>query len=99
AADKWPRKISGRGSKRRHSRRRQTPVRAAERCRTSLRQVVTLNRWPWHLPGPSCFWRFYLALENGAPTGFNPFQCERNDANAQFLAELIKVLGGKAEYS
>ncbi len=41
----------------------------------------------------------YLALENGAPTGFNPFQCERNDANAQFLAELIKVLGGKAEYS
>ncbi|MFA0949405.1 VirB4 family type IV secretion/conjugal transfer ATPase, partial [Xanthomonas fragariae] len=41
----------------------------------------------------------YLALENGAPTGFNPFQCERNDANAQFLAELIKVLGGKADYS
>ncbi|WP_115555053.1 VirB4 family type IV secretion/conjugal transfer ATPase [Xanthomonas arboricola] len=41
----------------------------------------------------------YLALENGAPTGFNPFQCERNEANTQFLAELIKVLGGKAEYS
>ncbi|MCT8358722.1 VirB4 family type IV secretion/conjugal transfer ATPase, partial [Xanthomonas citri pv. anacardii] len=41
----------------------------------------------------------YLALENGSPTGFNPFQCERNDANTQFLAELIKVLGGKAEYS
>lgn len=36
----------------------------------------------------------YLALENGAPTGFNPFQCERNEANTQFLAELIKVLGG-----
>ncbi|OAG68662.1 hypothetical protein A7D17_13195 [Xanthomonas floridensis] len=41
----------------------------------------------------------YLALENGAPTGFNPFQCERNEANTQFLAELIKVLGCKAEYS
>ncbi|CAD1793006.1 VirB4 protein [Xanthomonas arboricola pv. juglandis] len=41
----------------------------------------------------------YLALENGAPTGFNPFQCERNEANTQFLAELIKVLGGKTEYS
>ncbi|PPT73858.1 hypothetical protein XaplCFBP3122_18935 [Xanthomonas arboricola pv. populi] len=41
----------------------------------------------------------YLALENGSPTGFNPFQCERNEANTQFLAELIKVLGGKPEYS
>ncbi|MBL9198834.1 VirB4 family type IV secretion/conjugal transfer ATPase, partial [Xanthomonas fragariae] len=41
----------------------------------------------------------YLALENGAPTGFNPFQCERNEANTQFLSELIKVLGGKADYS
>ncbi|KGK59456.1 hypothetical protein NC00_01700 [Xanthomonas cannabis pv. phaseoli] len=41
----------------------------------------------------------YLALENGVPTGFNPFQCESNEANTQFLAELIKVLGGKAEYS
>ncbi|MDV2451200.1 VirB4 family type IV secretion/conjugal transfer ATPase [Xanthomonas hortorum] len=41
----------------------------------------------------------YLALENGVPTGFNPFQCERNEANTQFLAELIKVLGGKTEYS
>ncbi|WP_225042042.1 VirB4 family type IV secretion/conjugal transfer ATPase [Xanthomonas campestris] len=41
----------------------------------------------------------YLALENGVPTGFNPFQCERNEANTQFLAELIKVLGGKPEYS
>ncbi|MBV6816064.1 VirB4 family type IV secretion/conjugal transfer ATPase [Xanthomonas campestris pv. passiflorae] len=41
----------------------------------------------------------YLALENGAPTGFNPFQCERTEANTQFLAELIKVLGGKVEYS
>ncbi|MBO9834749.1 VirB4 family type IV secretion/conjugal transfer ATPase [Xanthomonas phaseoli] len=41
----------------------------------------------------------YLALENGVSTGFNPFQCERNEANTQFLAELIKVLGGKSEYS
>ncbi len=41
----------------------------------------------------------YLALENGRPTGFNPFQCERNDANTQFLADLMKVLGGKASYT
>jgi type IV secretion system protein VirB4 len=41
----------------------------------------------------------YLALENGQPTGFNPFQCERNEANVQFLAELIKVLAGKSVYS
>lgn len=41
----------------------------------------------------------YLALENGQPTGFNPFHCERNEANIQFLAELIKVLAGKAIYS
>lgn len=41
----------------------------------------------------------YLALENGQPTGFNPFQCERTEANVQFLAELVKVLAGKAEYS
>ena len=41
----------------------------------------------------------YLALENGQPTGFNPFQCERNEANVQFLAELIKVLAGKSIYS
>ncbi|MFC0153949.1 VirB4 family type IV secretion/conjugal transfer ATPase [Xanthomonas dyei] len=41
----------------------------------------------------------YLALENGAPTGFNPFQCESNETNTQFLAELIKVLAGKLEYS
>ncbi|MCW4453851.1 VirB4 family type IV secretion/conjugal transfer ATPase [Flavobacterium sp. MXW15] len=41
----------------------------------------------------------YLALENGQPTGFNPFQCERNEANIQFLAELIKVLAGKSAYS
>ncbi|GAA0909108.1 VirB4 family type IV secretion/conjugal transfer ATPase [Rothia nasimurium] len=41
----------------------------------------------------------YLALENGKPTGFNPFHCERNEENAQFLAELIKVLAGKSVYS
>jgi type IV secretion system protein VirB4 len=41
----------------------------------------------------------YLALENGQPTGFNPFQCERNEANVQFLGELVKVLAGKSVYS
>ena len=41
----------------------------------------------------------YLALENGQPTGFNPFQCERTEANVQFLADLVKVLAGKREYS
>lgn len=41
----------------------------------------------------------YLALENGQPTGFNPFHCDRNEANVQFLADLIKVLAGKAIYS
>lgn len=41
----------------------------------------------------------YLALENGKPTGFNPFQCERTEANVQFLADLVKVLAGKALYT
>jgi type IV secretion system protein VirB4 len=41
----------------------------------------------------------YLALENGQPTGFNPFHCERTEANVQFLAELVKVLAGKSVYS
>ncbi|MGA7439310.1 MAG: VirB4 family type IV secretion/conjugal transfer ATPase [Luteibacter sp.] len=41
----------------------------------------------------------YLALENGKPTGFNPFHCERNEENVQFLADLIKVLAGKSVYS
>jgi type IV secretion system protein VirB4 len=41
----------------------------------------------------------YLALENGKPTGFNPFHCERTEANVQFLADLIKVLAGKSIYS
>jgi type IV secretion system protein VirB4 len=41
----------------------------------------------------------YLSLENGQPTGFNPFQCERNEANVQFLADLVKVLMNKKEYT
>lgn len=41
----------------------------------------------------------YLALENGMPTGFNPFQCERTEENVQFLADLVKVLAGKSIYS
>lgn len=41
----------------------------------------------------------YLALESGRPTGFNPFQCEDTEANVQFLADLVKVLAGKHEYS
>jgi len=41
----------------------------------------------------------YLALENGRPTGFNPFHCERSEANVQFLGELAKVLAGKPTYS
>ncbi len=41
----------------------------------------------------------YLALENGQPTGFNPFHCEATDANVQFLAGLVKVLAGKSHYT
>src|SRR5688572_20245589 len=41
----------------------------------------------------------YLALENGKPTGFNPFHCVRNEANVQFLADLIKLLSGKSSYT
>lgn len=41
----------------------------------------------------------YLALENGQPTGFNPFHCARTEANVQFLVDLIKVLAGKREYT
>nr|WP_279158404.1 VirB4 family type IV secretion/conjugal transfer ATPase [Pseudomonas corrugata] len=41
----------------------------------------------------------YLALENGKPTGFNPFHCERNESNVQFLAGLMKVLAGKTSYT
>lgn len=41
----------------------------------------------------------YLALENGSPTGFNPFQCEASDANAQFLAGLVKILAAREHCS
>lgn len=41
----------------------------------------------------------YLALENGRPTGFNPFHCERNEGNVQFLADLVKLLAGKQGYT
>lgn len=41
----------------------------------------------------------YLALESGKPTGFNPFQCARTEANVQFLADLIKVLAAKSTYT
>ncbi len=41
----------------------------------------------------------YLALDNGQPTGFNPFQCERTDSNVQFLGNLVKVLAGKSSYT
>lgn len=41
----------------------------------------------------------YLSLENGQPTGFNPFQCENTEANVQFLGDLMKVLAGKSVYS
>jgi len=41
----------------------------------------------------------YLSLENGQPTGFNPFHCRRTEANMQFLADLVKVLVGKREYT
>lgn len=41
----------------------------------------------------------YLALESGQPTGFNPFQCECNEANTQFLTDLVKVLAGKPGYT
>jgi type IV secretion/conjugal transfer ATPase, VirB4 family len=41
----------------------------------------------------------YLALENGKPTGFNPFHCERNEENIHFLVDLVKVLAGKSVYS
>ncbi len=41
----------------------------------------------------------YFAIENGRPTGFNPFQCEPTEANVQFLVGLLKMLCGKREYS
>lgn len=41
----------------------------------------------------------YIALENGQPTGFNPFQCENTEENVQFLCSLMKELVGKERYS
>lgn len=41
----------------------------------------------------------YLALANGVPTGFNPFQCENSEGNKQFLSDLVKVLAGKTVYT
>ena len=41
----------------------------------------------------------YMALDNGQPTGFNPLQCANTEANVQFLSDLVKLLGGKKEYS
>lgn len=34
----------------------------------------------------------YLAVRNGQPTGFNPFQMEANETNILFLEKLIRVL-------
>lgn len=41
----------------------------------------------------------YMALDNGQPTGFNPLQCEANEANIQFLSDLIKLLVAKDKYT
>ncbi len=41
----------------------------------------------------------YMALDNGQPTGFNPLQCEANEANVQFLSDLIKLICGKPGYT
>ena len=41
----------------------------------------------------------YLSLENGRPTGFNPFHCDNTTTNVQFLGDLIKVLAGKESYT
>lgn len=41
----------------------------------------------------------YLALENGQPTGFNPFHCQRSERNVQFLVDLVRMLAGKPDYS
>lgn len=34
----------------------------------------------------------YLTVENGKPTGFNPFQLESNKANIQYLISFVKLL-------
>jgi len=37
----------------------------------------------------------YLAVKNGHPTGFNPFQIEPSPANIMFLEQLVKVLASR----
>lgn len=39
----------------------------------------------------------YLTLENGKPTGFNPFMLEDTPTNIAFLERLVKMLVGHAE--
>ena len=39
----------------------------------------------------------YLTLENGKPTGFNPFMLEDTPTNVSFLERLIKMLVGHAD--
>jgi type IV secretion/conjugal transfer VirB4 family ATPase len=34
----------------------------------------------------------YLSIKNGLPTGFNPFQMEKSEANILFLEKLVRVL-------
>lgn len=34
----------------------------------------------------------YLAIKNGQPTGFNPFQMDENETNILFLEKLVKTL-------
>src|SRR5699024_9444666 len=34
----------------------------------------------------------YLAIKNGQPTGFNPFQMEPNETNILFLEKLVRSL-------
>jgi type IV secretion system protein VirB4 len=41
----------------------------------------------------------YMAIGAGAPTGFNPLQCESNASNVMFLVGLVKLLAAKQEYS
>ena len=39
----------------------------------------------------------YLTLENGKPTGFNPFMLEDTPTNITFLERLVKMLVRHAE--
>jgi len=42
---------------------------------------------------------YYMAVESGQPTGFNPLQCEASERNVQFLVDWVRMLAGKAHYS